>query len=182
MLVANRLRPDQPTTTAVLMWRACHPRALTRRGEVRERRGGPEAAAIPVRFSEARQKEALGVSCERRWQSESRPSLPGANRCPDWPWPDDLDAMMASPGFHTVPSRTTGSDFSTDVFHLVPRCLCTPTGGVGFTLPRPVTSSQGSRWECARRYRDGEIYAGGIFACNAAFARPAPARARWRPY
>jgi hypothetical protein len=56
-----------------------------------------------VRFSETQQKEALGVSANGDGNPKAVTSLTGANRCPDWPWPDDLDAMMAAPGFHTVP-------------------------------------------------------------------------------
>jgi hypothetical protein len=50
------------------------------------------------RASEARQKWFSGVS----WIGDGNPkgldSLTGARIPAEWPWPDDLDAMVAAPG------------------------------------------------------------------------------------
>jgi hypothetical protein len=59
----------------------------------------------------------------------------------DWPWPHDLDAMIAAPGFHTVLTRTIGSEFSTDASRLVRPLLCTPTDGEEFSTSLRLATS-----------------------------------------
>jgi hypothetical protein len=39
---------------------------------------------------------------QRECQPKRTTSLTSGNTSSTWPWPDDLDAMLAAPGFHTI--------------------------------------------------------------------------------
>jgi len=44
----------------------------------------------------------VGVSFSLNANPNGLISLTGGTTSASWPWPDDLDAMIAAPGFHTV--------------------------------------------------------------------------------
>jgi hypothetical protein len=58
--------------------------------------------ASPERVVEARQRKRRGVSSDDDVTPKGLIPLTGARTPAAWPWPDDLDAMIAAPGFHTV--------------------------------------------------------------------------------
>ena len=57
---------------------------------------------FPERTSEARQKNSSEVSSTGDGNSRDVILLTGASTPAEWPWPDDLDAIVAAPEFRTV--------------------------------------------------------------------------------
>jgi len=61
-----------------------------------------KSVAVLEQFSEARQSEGLRVSSNGDVNPKGPTPLTGGSAPDAWPWPDDLDAMIAAPGFHAV--------------------------------------------------------------------------------
>src|SRR5580658_5246308 len=54
------------------------------------------------RSARARRPEAVGLSPRSRVNPRRTFAVTSGSPSAGWPWPEDLDAMMAAPEFHTV--------------------------------------------------------------------------------
>lgn len=69
---------------------------------IRTRNRCGDGIGFPGRVGAARQHEGSGVSSSEDVSLKGPMPLTNPNEPAAWPWPDDLDAMIAAPGFHTV--------------------------------------------------------------------------------
>jgi hypothetical protein len=63
----------------------------------------PDRLAVMMRLTASRRYgRSIGVSSNGDDDPQGLLPLTGGTTSASWPWPDDLDAMIAAPAFHTV--------------------------------------------------------------------------------